>query len=82
MKVLATTMLAIIAAALPGCAATTAEDAAERERREYLRRDYEARFVEFRRQCLSHGGTVVVDSLRDLRRNGVPRPGSFYRCTR
>ena len=56
------------------------EDA--REDREYRNLDFQARFLEYRRQCYARGGRIYVNATGSLDRDGIPRRGSRYTCGR
>ncbi len=73
------TLVVTIALLLAGCASLSDQ---ARENREYRRLDFQARFLEYRRQCYAAGGRIYINATGSLDRAGVPKRGSRYNCGR
>ncbi len=52
----------------------------ERERREYQRVEFQAKFLEYRNRCHEKGGIILMHSYSRLRGSDLPVPGDRYRC--
>ncbi|MDX1515953.1 MAG: hypothetical protein R3288_03890 [Woeseiaceae bacterium] len=50
------------------------------ETRDYRRNDFKQQFLEYRQQCLSSGGRIVIDAKQALDRDGAPHRGDRYYC--
>ena len=69
---------AVAAASLAG--GCTTMTAAQLEAREYRRIDFEARYLDYRTQCLQAGKRIYIDAGGSLGRDGMPRPGDRFYC--
>lgn len=63
---------------LAGCAPLTEE---QLEAREYGSVDWENRFLDYKRRCISSGGYMLVQATGRTGRDGVPRRGTYYTCS-
>lgn len=73
---LAVAALTLLIAA--GCAPLTE---AQRDDIRLRKAEYQEEFIVFRTACFADRGRIVIDALRSLDRNNLPRPGDRYYCT-
>lgn len=59
------------------CAPMTERD---RERREYKRVEFQAKFLEVRNLCQAKGGIMLVQTASRFRGRDLPEPGDRYSC--